>query len=221
VDRSDRDPYRRAARWYDRVFGGLNAGLRGIALKMFPARRGIDVLDVGCGTGLQLAAYQAAGCRCSGIDMSPAMLAMARQRLGEQASLHLGDAALMPYPDGAFDLILATTALHEMPPQVRAAVLGEMKRVLRAGGRILLTDYEPGPARPGRGWVTKAVIAVSELAADRSHRRNYHDFMAHGGLPTLLAVQQLAVDQRRVVSGGAIGLYLVGIHDPAGAAQGP
>jgi hypothetical protein len=50
VDRPGRDPYRRAARWYDRVFGGLNAGLRGIALKMFPARPGIDVLDVGCGT---------------------------------------------------------------------------------------------------------------------------------------------------------------------------
>jgi hypothetical protein len=42
--------------------------------------------------------------------------------------------------------------------------------------------------------------------------------MAHGGLPRLLAAQQLAVDQRRVVSGGAIGLYLAGIHHPAWAA---
>ena len=221
MEHPDRDRYRRAARWYDRVFGGLNAGLRGIALKMFPARPGMDVLDVGCGTGLQLAAYQAAGCRCSGIDASPAMLAMARRRLGDRASLHLGDAARMPYPDGAFDLILATTALHEMAPQVRAAVLGEMKRVLRAGGRILLTDYEPGPARPGRGWVTKAVIAVSELAADRGHRRNYHDFMARGGLPPLLAARGLSVDQRRVVAGGAIGLYLAGIQGPDGTTLRP
>lgn len=217
----DRDPYRRVARWYDRVFGGLNVGLRGIALKMFPAREGMDVLDVGCGTGLQLAAYQAAGCQCSGIDTSPAMLAMARRRLGEQAALHLGDAARMPYSDGAFDLILATTALHEMLPQVRAAVLGEMTRVLRASGRVLLTDYEPGTARPGRGWLTKAVIAISELAAGRSHRRNYHDFMAHGGLPALLAAQGLTVDQRRVVSGGAIGLYLVGTQDRDTAVPGP
>ena len=96
-----------------------------------------------------------------------------------------------------------------------------MTRVLRVGGRILLTDYEPGPARPARGWVTRAVIAVSELAADRSHRRNYRDFMAHGGLPPLLAAQRLSVDQRRVVAGGAIGLYLAGSQGPAGTTPGP
>lgn len=215
------DAYRRAARWYDRAFGRLNAGLRGIGLKMFPARQGMDVLDVGCGTGIQLAAYQRAGCRVCGLDASPAMLAAARRRLGEEARLHLGDAARMPYPDGAFDLILATTVLHEMPPQVRAAVLGEMKRVLRAGGRILLTDFEPGPVRPPRGWVTRGIIAASELAAGRGHHRNYHDFMAHGGLPPLLAAHGLLVDHRRVVSGGAIGLYLAGTRDSAGNPERP
>jgi hypothetical protein len=77
-----------------------------------------------------------------------------------------------------------------------------------------------GPARPGRGWVTRAVIAVSELAAGRSHRRNYDDFMAHGGLPPLLAAQGLPVDQRRVVSGGAIGLYLAALQSPGQAHAG-
>ena len=71
---SDRDAYRRAARWYDRVFGGLNVGLRGLGLKMFPPHEGMDVLDVGCGTGIQLAGYQQARCRVSGIDASSAML---------------------------------------------------------------------------------------------------------------------------------------------------
>jgi SAM-dependent methyltransferase len=132
-----------------------------------------------------------------------------RRRLGEQADLQLGDAARMPYPDGAFDLVLAATVLHEMPPEVRGTVLDEMKRVLRPDGRMLLIDFEAGRVRPLRGWTTKAVIAISESAAGRPHHRNYRNFMASGGLPTLFGDRGLSVDQRRIVSGGAIGVYLV------------
>ena len=203
------DAYRHVARWYDRIFGGMNAGLRGIGLKMFPPREGMEVLDVGCGTGIQLASYQQAGCRVTGIDASPAMLEVARRRLGTGASLTVGDAARMPYPDHTFDLVLAATVLHEMPPQVRTAALGEMKRVLRPGGRMLLIDFGAGRVRPVRGWVTRGIIAASEVAAGRRHHRNYRDFMAHGGLPPLLDAQELSVDQRKIVSGGAIGLYLL------------
>jgi len=58
MGRSEPDAYRRVARWYDSIFGRLNAGLRGLGLKMLPPREGMDVLDVGCGTGIQLASYQ-------------------------------------------------------------------------------------------------------------------------------------------------------------------
>lgn len=209
MERSEPDAYRRVARGYDVLFGRLNAGLRGLGLTMIPPHEGMDVLDVGCGTGIQLACYEEAGCRVAGIDTSPAMLDVARRRLGEQADLRLGDAARMPYPDGAFDLVLAATVFHEMGPEVRRAVLDEMKRVLRPDGRMLLIDFEVGPVRPLRGWISKAVIAVSELAAGRRHHRNYRNFMARGGLPTLCGDHGLSVEQRRIVSGGAIGLYLV------------
>lgn len=209
MGRSEPDAYRRVARWYDSIFGRLNAGLRGLGLKMFPPRAGMDVLDVGCGTGIQLASYQEAGCRVSGIDTSQAMLDVARRRLGERADLRLGDAARMPYPDGAFDLVLAATVLHEMLPEVRGTVLDEMKRVLRPDGRMLVIDFEVGPVRPLRGWITKAVIAISESAAGRRHHRNYRNFMVSGGLPTLLGDRGFSVDQCRIVSGGAIGVYLV------------
>ena len=49
---------------------------------MFPPREGIDVLDAGCGAGIQLAGYQQARRRVSGIGSSPAMLRVARRRLG-------------------------------------------------------------------------------------------------------------------------------------------
>ncbi len=209
MGRSEPDAYRRVARWYDSIFGRLNAGLRGLGLRMLPPREGMTVLDVGCGTGIQLASYQEAGCRVSGIDASPAMLTVARRRLGEQADLRLGDGARMPYPDAAFDLVLAATVLHEMLPEVRGIVLDEMKRVLRPDGRMLVIDFEVGPVRPLRGWITKVVIAISESAAGRHHHRNYRNFMVSGGLPTLLGDRGLSVDQCRIVSGGAIGVYLV------------
>lgn len=217
---ANRDAYRRVARWYDRIFGGMNAGLRGIGLKMFPPREGMEVLDVGCGTGIQLACYQQAGCRVTGIDASPAMLEVARRRLGHGASLRLGDAAAMPYSDQAFDLVLAATVLHEMPAGVRAAALAEMKRVLRPGGRVLLIDFEAGPVTSLRGWVSKGIIAASEVAAGRGHHRNYRDFMAHGGLPPLLDAHGLSVGQRKIVSGGAIGLYLLHAQDSAQTSPG-
>ena len=83
------------------------------------------------------------------------MLEAARRRLGTGASLTVGDAARLPYPDHTFDLVLAATVLHEMSPQVRTAALSEMKRVLRPGGRILLIDFEAGRVRPVRGWATR------------------------------------------------------------------
>jgi ubiquinone/menaquinone biosynthesis C-methylase UbiE len=130
---ANRDAYRHVARWYDRMLGAMNAGLRGIGLKMFPPQQGMEVLDVGFGTGIQLASYQHSVCRVTGIDASPAMPERARHRLGQGVSLTVGDAAAMPYPDQAFGLVLAATVLHEMPPRTRAAALNEMKGVTRGG----------------------------------------------------------------------------------------
>jgi hypothetical protein len=79
--------------------------------------------------------------------------------------------------------------------------------VLRPDGRSLLTDFAAGPVRPGRGWITKGIITASEAVAGRTRRPNYRHFITHGGLPPLLIVHGFSVDQRRIVSGGTIGLY--------------
>ncbi len=77
--RSEPDAYPWAARWYDSIFRRPNAGLWELGLNMLPPREGMDVLDVGRATGIQLATYQEAGCRVSGVDTSPAMLNVARR----------------------------------------------------------------------------------------------------------------------------------------------
>lgn len=208
-----KDPYRRIARWYDTIFASLNEGLRAIGLKMYPPREGMRVLDIGCGTGIHLSLYQQAGCEVFGIDASPAMLDVARKRLGDRADLRLGDAAAMPYQDGQFDLIMTTLMLHELPPPTRSAILNEAMRVLDDEGRILLIDFHSGPFRGLRGWWAKAIVTLAEFTAGGEHYRNYRQFMAQKGLPPLVEAHDLLVDKQRIVAGGNFGLFLLRLRE--------
>ena len=203
------DPYRLIARWYDKLFRSTKMGLRAIGVSLFPPEKGMSVLDVGCGTGFQLEIYRKYQCVLHGIDASPSLLAIARERLGDAADLRLGDATRVPFEDGSFNLVTATMVLHEMAPETRARVMGEMKRVLERGGRILLIDFHPGPLRPIRGWTTKLVVVLSELAAGREHFRNYRQFMRSKGLPPLIADHGLTIEERGVAGGGALAVFLL------------
>lgn len=205
----NKDPYRRIASWYDSLFEPVNAGLMGMGLKAFPVSQGMKVLDVGCGTGSQLMVYQQAGCTVYGLDTSPAMLEIARGKLGSKADLRLADAMAMPFEDDFFDLVLSTLVLHEMPPVARDGVLAEIKRVTKKEGRVLLIDFHPGPLRALKGWFSKTFITLSEIGAGREHFRNYRHFMAHQGLPGLIAKHSLTIEIQRIVSGGTIGLFLL------------
>jgi ubiquinone/menaquinone biosynthesis C-methylase UbiE len=99
------------------------------------------VLEVAIGTGLNLPHYPAdAG--LTGIELSPAMLALARQRaagIGRAVDLHTGDAAHLPYDTGAFDTVVCALSLCTIPDP--ATAIGEMKRVLTPGGHLLLLDH--------------------------------------------------------------------------------
>jgi ubiquinone/menaquinone biosynthesis C-methylase UbiE len=204
------DPYKKVAKFYDALFEPLNKGLRSIGMKMFPPKDRMLVLDVGCGTGVHLEHYQKAGCKVFGIDLSPSMLQIARDRLDKSAELHMGNASNMPYPKNKFDLIIMSTVVHEMPPDVRSAVIEESKRILKEDGRILLIDFHPGPIVPIKGWINKSIITLAEIAAGREHFKNYRHFIANKGLPALISAHGLSVEQEKIVSGGCIALFLLG-----------
>ena len=203
------DPYRRVAKWYDKIFEPMNRGLRLMGLRMHRPRKGMAVLDVGCGTGLHLELYSRFGCEVFGIDLSPSMLELARTRLGDKAELHLGDASRMPYDEKTFDLIIAMLVVHEMNPATRASAIGEMKRVLKDDGRLLLIDHHPGPIRSYKGLRSRLVVFASELAAGREHYRNYRNFMRIEGLPTIALEHGLVAEKQRVVGEGVLALFLV------------
>lgn len=103
---------------------------------------GRRVLDAGCGAGPLSAALRAKGALVAGFDSSPAMVALARQRLGEDADLRVADLSQpLPYADGEFDDVVCSLVLHYL--QDWAAPLAELRRVLRPGGRLLLAVNHP------------------------------------------------------------------------------
>ena len=99
------------------------------------------VLEVAIGTGRNLP-YYPADVTVTGIELSPAMLAIARRRaadLGRDVVLREGDAEHLPCGDASFDTVACALSLCTIPDP--AAAIGEMKRVLVPGGRLLLLDH--------------------------------------------------------------------------------
>lgn len=203
-----KDPYGNVARYYDRLFESMNKGFKIVGIKMFSPSKGMNILDVGCGTGTQLELYKSYDCNLYGLDFSPSMLEIARGRLGDTAQLDLGDATDMPYENDKFDLVICMLLLHELSSGSQTAVLNEVKRVLKVDGCILLIDYHPGPYQPLQGWISKTIIIISELAAGREHFRNYRQFMATKGLATLIAQQKMKIQNERILAGGTFAIFL-------------
>jgi len=99
------------------------------------------VLEVAIGTGRNLPHYPA-DVAITGVELSPAMLAIARQRaaaLGRDADLRDGDAERLPFDGASFDTVVCALSLCTIPSP--AAALSEMLRVLVPGGRLLLLDH--------------------------------------------------------------------------------
>jgi SAM-dependent methyltransferase len=103
---------------------------------------GRRILDAGCGSGPLSAALRASGAVMTGFDSSPAMVELARRRLGEDAELHVADLGEpLPFADGAFDDVVASLVLHYLEDW--SAPLAELRRVLEPGGRLLVSVNHP------------------------------------------------------------------------------
>ena len=124
----------RAAADYDRTRGGEERGVRYAAiLDPLFGGRGLT-LEVGVGTGIVARGLAALGRDVVGVDLSPAMLDLARTRLGSRVAN--GDAMKLPVRSEAVDDAYSVWVLHLVGDV--AAVLAEVARVLRPGGRYLV-----------------------------------------------------------------------------------
>lgn len=107
-------------------------------------------LEIAVGTGRNLPFY-ADDVPLTGIELSEAMLALARARAGElgrDADLRSGDAQALDFPDATFDTVTCTISLCSIPDD--AAAIREVRRVLRPGGRFVAMEHVRSPALPVR-----------------------------------------------------------------------
>lgn len=145
--------YAKFAPFYDLAVFGLRRLRREVA-SLAEVGAGSKVLDVATGTGEAALAFAETGAEVVGVDLSDAMLRVARRknRLPKVTFVH-ADAVELPFSDASFDVASICFALHEMPESVRERVLAEMARVTKPGGRLIVVDYSLPSGRLTRSVV--------------------------------------------------------------------
>jgi demethylmenaquinone methyltransferase/2-methoxy-6-polyprenyl-1,4-benzoquinol methylase len=152
---------------YDRVGAVLSLGQdplwRRFLVSRLP-RDGGHVLDVATGTGLVAAELLRRGFDVTGLDQSPEMLEVARDRLAGRARIVEGSAEALPFPDGAFDHLTVTYLLRYVDDP--EATLVELSRVVRSGGIVASLEFgvPGGLARPLWELYVRAVLPLAGRA---------------------------------------------------------
>lgn len=138
--------YDKTAKHYDRQIGFFERVLFGNGRQWTCSQAEGNTLEIAFGTARNLPFYPA-NVRLTGIELSPEMAALGRQRqaeLGREADLQVGDAQALAFEDQSFDTVVSTLTLCAIPDPRRA--VAEARRVLRPGGRFLLLEHVRSPS---------------------------------------------------------------------------
>jgi len=167
--------------------------------------RGLDVLEVGCGTGLLLERFACFARSAKGIDLSPGMLDRARAR---GLDVLEGSATSLPFPDEQFDVACSFKVLAHVR-DIRVA-LAEMTRVVRPGGHVIAEFYNPMSFR----GLAKRLGPAGAISDATDESAVYTRFDAPWEVPALMPANTRLVASRgvRIVTpfAGALRAPLVG-----------
>ena len=192
-----------ARRWFDRRAAGYERGITSRwrnpvqqasldGLELAPDDR---LLDVGCGTGRASRTAAAVAAAVVGVDLSSQMIAKARELAAGIGNVRfdVADAERLPFDDGEFTAVLCSNAFHHYPDPERA--VGEMRRMLAAGGRLVIGDA-CSDLRPAR--IADAFLRRIEPGHVRLYRSlELAAFLQRGGLSRVML---------RKLSGGGFAL---------------
>jgi demethylmenaquinone methyltransferase/2-methoxy-6-polyprenyl-1,4-benzoquinol methylase/phosphoethanolamine N-methyltransferase len=197
------------ARWYD-LFGsvitfGRDKAIREQFIRLAAPAHGEQVLDVGCGTGtLALALRSRVGTgEVHGIDASPEMIEVAKQKAakaGADIDFQVALIEAIPFPDATFDLATSSLMLHHLPDALKRTGLGEIRRVLKPDGRLMVLDFAAHSHSPlghllaifghsrGESMVNKLLpilkdAGFSGVESIRTRHKNFAFIRACGPIP--------------------------------------
>ncbi len=131
-------------------------------------QQGDNVLDVGCGTGAltrEVARYVGAAGSVAGLDLSESMLGVARETC-PGADFRLGSAIDLPHDDASFDAVVSSFMLMFVPDPTKA--ISEMRRVLRPGGRLVVSVWQSLDTNPAYAALVAATQAVAGAESAQS-----------------------------------------------------
>jgi ubiquinone/menaquinone biosynthesis C-methylase UbiE len=135
---------------FDRMMGFWEKVLFGGGREWACSQAKGEVLEIAVGSGRNFP-YYPPDVRLTAVELSPAMLELARARaaeLGRGVELRLGDAQALEFPDDAFDTVVCTFSLCSIPDDRKA--VAEARRVLRPGGKLILLEHVRSPSFPVR-----------------------------------------------------------------------
>ena len=134
----------------------------------YDGARGLRVLDVGCGQGIDIARYAMAGATVTGIDLTPRHVELATAHLAAMkldATIVRGDAERLPFADGSFDRVSSNGVLHHTPDM--PAALREIRRVLVPPGEARIIVYNRSSAWFWLGLILQQGVLRGDLARER------------------------------------------------------
>ncbi|HEV2781003.1 MAG TPA: methyltransferase domain-containing protein [Actinophytocola sp.] len=176
--------------------------VHGILADLPPGR----ALDAACGTGRHAARLVELGHQVVGVDATPAMLALARKKV-PSADFRLGRLESLPVQDATVDLVVCALALTHVPDL--RPVLAEFARVLRPGGRVVLSDIHPLANMTGAIAAFPGKDLRKGLPYVRSEQHQISDYFTAfraAGL-TVLDCREPVIDEKVVTGTPSYALY--------------
>lgn len=214
----------RVAGHYDLLNSVMTAGLhhrwRGRAADRTELQPGDAALDVCCGTGdlaLELATRVAPGGHVVGSDFSEPMLDLAREKASRKSATGVrfewADALHLPYDDGRFDAVTVGFGVRNLSDL--DAGLGEMRRVLRPGGRLVVLEITQPTRLPLSAfyslWFDRVVPILGKLAGDPEAYsylpESVRSFPAPNGLAEKMDAAGLEGIRWTILAGGIIAIH--------------
>jgi len=197
-------------RWMNLITGGQDSRVRDAVLSYIEP--GDVVLDVGCGTGMLAVKAAQKGAEVIGIDQSPAMLKLAREKAqasGMEVDFRIAQAQSLNL-EKKFDAVTVTFALSEISPDEVEMVVADLAEYLKPGGKMIVADEARPTKAPQRmvSGLQRAIVALLTFIAIEERPTRLHDLRA------LLEAAGLIVTDEQLFQSGALHLVVAERRGP-------
>ncbi len=159
-----------------------------------------SVIDICCGTGNQLEYLKNTDIKLTGIDLSPAMLKVAKH-----IDCYEQDARDIQFPDKSFDLVMIQLALHEKSFEDQKMIIDEASRITRNNGHLLIVDYEINEkTKPSSRYIINAI----EFLAGKEHFRNFREYHKNECTNKLIDSNVFLLKKKVLIAGKSMALQI-------------